>query len=54
MFLPRRRGQLSFATGSLLVVAVAVLGSLTILPAVLVKLGHRVHKSRVPLLSRLG
>ena len=44
----------SMAIGSILVVAVAVLGSLTILPAVLVKLGHRVHKSRVPLLRGCG
>ena len=54
MYLSGDADSFSFATGSILVVAVAVLGSLTILPAVLVKLGHRVHKSRVPLLSRLG
>ncbi len=54
MYLSGDEDSFSFATGSILVVAVAVLGSLTILPAVLVKLGHRVHKSRVPLLSRLG
>jgi RND superfamily putative drug exporter len=54
MYLSGDKDSFSFATGSILVVAVAVLGSLTILPAVLVKLGHRVHKSRVPLLSRLG
>ena len=54
MYLSGDEDSFSFATGSILVVAVAVLGSLTVLPAVLVKLGHRVHKSRVPLLSRLG
>ena len=54
MYLSGDADTFSFATGSILVVAVAVLGSLTILPAVLVKLGHRVHQSRVPLLSRLG
>ena len=41
------------AIGSILVVGVAVLGSLTVLPAVLAKLGDRVHKSRLPLLRRL-
>jgi uncharacterized membrane protein YdfJ with MMPL/SSD domain len=39
---------LSFATGTILVVAIAVLGSLTVLPAVLSKLGDRVNKGRVP------
>jgi uncharacterized membrane protein YdfJ with MMPL/SSD domain len=43
----------SFATGTIIVVAVAVIGSLTVLPATLSKLGHRVEKGRVPLLGRL-
>ena len=43
----------SFATGTIMVVAVAVLGSLTVLPATLSKLGHRVEKGRVPLLGRI-
>ena len=42
----------SFATGTILVVAIAVLGSLTVLPAVLSKLGDRVNKGRVPFLAR--
>jgi uncharacterized membrane protein YdfJ with MMPL/SSD domain len=42
----------SFATGTILVVAVAVLGSLTVLPAVLSKLGDKVMKGRVPLVAR--
>jgi RND superfamily putative drug exporter len=54
MFLSGDADNFSFAIGSILVVGVAVLGSLTVLPAMLVKLGHRVHKSRLPLLSRLG
>jgi uncharacterized membrane protein YdfJ with MMPL/SSD domain len=41
---------LSFATGTILVVAIAVLGSLTVLPAVLSKLGDRVNKGRIPFL----
>ena len=43
----------SFATGTIMVVAVAVLGSLTVLPATLSKLGDRVEKGRVPFLGRL-
>ncbi|HYI35358.1 MAG TPA: MMPL family transporter [Thermoleophilaceae bacterium] len=43
----------SFATGTILVVAIAVLGSLTVLPAVLAKLGDRVEKGRIPFLWRL-
>jgi uncharacterized membrane protein YdfJ with MMPL/SSD domain len=42
---------ISFATGTILVVAIAVLGSLTVLPAVLSKLGDRVNKGRVPFLK---
>ncbi len=43
----------SFATGTIMVVAVAVVGSLTVLPATLSKLGDRVERGRVPLLGRL-
>ncbi|WP_418061303.1 MMPL family transporter [Pimelobacter simplex] len=43
----------SLATGAILVVAVAVLGSITVLPALLVKLGRWVDRPRVPLLWRL-
>ena len=43
----------SFATGTIMVVAVAVLGSLTVLPAVLSKLGDKVNKGRVPFVGRL-
>ncbi len=44
----------SLATGSILVVAIAVLGSITVLPALLVKLGRWVDRPRVPLLWRLN
>jgi RND superfamily putative drug exporter len=44
----------SLATGAILVVAVAVIGSLTVLPAVLAKLGRWVDRPRVPLLWRLA
>ena len=43
----------SFATGTIVVVAVAMIGSLTVLPAVLSVLGDRVDKGRVPGLGRL-
>jgi len=42
----------SFATGTILVVAVAVLASLTVLPALLSLLGDRVMKGRVPFLAK--
>jgi uncharacterized membrane protein YdfJ with MMPL/SSD domain len=43
----------SFAVGTILVVGVAVLGSLTVLPAVLSKLGDKVDKGRVPIVGRM-
>jgi len=42
----------SFATGTILVVAVAVIGSLTVLPAILAWLGDRVEKGRVPFVRK--
>jgi RND superfamily putative drug exporter len=42
----------SFGVACMLVVAVAVLGSLTVLPAVLSKLGDRVDRLRVPHIGR--
>jgi RND superfamily putative drug exporter len=42
----------SFATGTILVVAIAVVGSLTVLPAMLSALGDRVNKGRIPFLTR--
>jgi uncharacterized membrane protein YdfJ with MMPL/SSD domain len=53
MFLTGDQAFSSFAMGTILVVAIAVLGSLTVLPALLSKLGDRVNKARVPLLHRL-
>jgi RND superfamily putative drug exporter len=43
----------SLATGSIMVVLVAVLGSLTVLPAILAKLGRWVDRLRIPVLWRL-
>ena len=42
----------SIAIGAMLMVAVALIGSLSILPALLSKLGDRVNKGRLPFLSR--
>jgi uncharacterized membrane protein YdfJ with MMPL/SSD domain len=43
----------SFATGTIAVVAVAMLGSLTVLPAMLSLCGDRVNSGRIPGLDRL-
>ena len=43
---------ISMGIGTMIVVAVAMIGSLTVLPAVLSKLGDRVEKGRIPLLGR--
>ena len=42
----------SFAVGTMTVVAVAMFASLTVLPAVLSKLGDRVERGRIPFLGR--
>jgi RND superfamily putative drug exporter len=44
---------IGFSLATMTVVAVAMLGSLTVLPAVLAKLGDRIEKGRIPLLGRL-
>src|SRR5207302_3592043 len=44
---------IGFSLATMTVVAVAMLGSLTVLPALLSKLGDRVEKGRIPLLGRL-
>jgi RND superfamily putative drug exporter len=44
----------SIAVGAMLMVAVALIGSLSILPALLSRLGDRVNKGRIPVLARRG
>ncbi len=44
----------SFGVGTVLVVAISIVGSLTVLPAVLSKLGDRVDRGRIPLLEPPG
>ncbi len=53
MFFSGDKTFMSFAIGTMMVVAVAMIGSLTVLPAVLSWLGDRVDKVRVPFVSRL-
>jgi RND superfamily putative drug exporter len=53
MFFAGSRVFTSFAVGTIMVVAVAVVGSLTVLPAIMSALGPRVEKGRIPVLHRL-
>jgi RND superfamily putative drug exporter len=53
MFFSGDKTFMSFAIGTMMVVAVAMLGSLTVLPAMLSWLGDRIDRVRVPLLWRL-
>jgi uncharacterized membrane protein YdfJ with MMPL/SSD domain len=52
MFLSGDKTFVSFAEGTILVVAIAVLGSVTVLPAVLAWLGDRIEKGRIPFIGR--
>jgi RND superfamily putative drug exporter len=53
MFLTGDTTFSSFAVATIMVVAIAVLGSLTVLPALLSRLGDKVDRLRVPLVGRL-
>jgi uncharacterized membrane protein YdfJ with MMPL/SSD domain len=53
MFFAGTGGFRGIAMGTILVVATAVLGSLTVLPALLSKLGDRIEKGQIPRLLRL-
>jgi RND superfamily putative drug exporter len=52
MFISGDKAFVSFAEGTILVVAIAMFASLTVLPAMLSWLGDRVEKGRIPLLGR--
>ncbi len=52
MFLSGSKEFMSFSVGTMIVVAVAMVGSLTVLPALLSKLGDRVEKGRIPFVHR--
>src|SRR6266498_1500794 len=47
------KGYLGFGIATMMVVGVTMLGSLTVLPALLSKLGDRVEKGKIPYLNRL-
>jgi uncharacterized membrane protein YdfJ with MMPL/SSD domain len=53
MFFAGIQGMTQFGLGTIMVVAVAMFGSLTVLPAILAWLGDRVDKGRVPFVGRL-
>jgi RND superfamily putative drug exporter len=53
MYLAGAADFASFATGTIVVVAMAMIGSVTVLPALMSKLGDRIDKGRVPLLGRV-
>ena len=53
MFFSGDKAFMSFSIGTMMVVAVAMIGSLTVLPALLSKLGDRVEKGRIPFVHRL-
>ena len=48
------KAYLGFGIGTMMVVGIAMIGSLTVLPALLSRLGDRVEKGRIPFLGRLG
>ena len=52
MFLSGDKTFMSFSVGTMIVVAVAMIGSLTVLPAILGRLGDKVEKGRIPFLDR--
>jgi uncharacterized membrane protein YdfJ with MMPL/SSD domain len=52
MFLTGNAVFTSFAMATMLVVAVAIVGSMTVLPAVISKLGDKVEKARAPIIAR--
>ncbi|MBW9207267.1 MMPL family transporter [Mumia sp. zg.B17] len=54
LFLTRDTVFAGLAVGAILVVAVAMVGSVTVLPALLAKLGRWVDRPRIPLLWRLN
>jgi uncharacterized membrane protein YdfJ with MMPL/SSD domain len=53
LFFAGDKTYLSFGIATMIVVGIAMLGSLTVLPALLSKLGPRVDKGRIPFVHRL-
>jgi uncharacterized membrane protein YdfJ with MMPL/SSD domain len=53
MFFAGDKGYLSIAVGTMMVVGIAMIGSLTVLPALLSRLGDKIEKGKIPYLHRL-
>jgi RND superfamily putative drug exporter len=53
MLISRDKTFISLSIATMIVVAVAIIGSLTVLPALLSKLGDGVERGRIPVLGRL-
>src|SRR5262245_51736996 len=53
MFFSGDKTFMSFSVGTMMVVLVAMIGSLTVLPALLGRLGDKIEKGRVPFVHRL-
>jgi RND superfamily putative drug exporter len=53
MFFAGDKGYLSIAVGTMMVVGIAMIGSLTVLPALLSRLGDRIEKGKIPYVHRL-
>src|SRR6185369_4493223 len=53
LFFAGDKTYLSFGIATMMVVGIAMVGSLTVLPALLSKLGDSVNKGRIPYLHRL-
>jgi uncharacterized membrane protein YdfJ with MMPL/SSD domain len=53
MFLAGNKVFTSFGFGTIIVVACAMVGSVTVLPAILSKLGDKVEKGRIPVIGKL-
>src|SRR5262249_59001385 len=52
MFLSGDKTFMSFSVGAMIVVAVAMIGSLTVIPGLLGRLGDKVERGRIPLVQR--
>jgi uncharacterized membrane protein YdfJ with MMPL/SSD domain len=53
MFFAGDKTYLSIAVGTMMVVGIAMIGSLTVLPALLSRLGDKIEKGKIPFLHRL-
>ena len=54
MFFTGDKSFESFGLATMMVVAVAVLGSMTVLPALLARVGDKIHRGRIPFVHRMA